>query len=65
MTESSMRPRTLLGLADRLGEPMVVGSWIGSFVALGSLLRRYLSKLDGRQLVLAVSVPRRDCETTS
>ncbi len=60
MTESSMRPRTLLGLADRLGEPMVVGSWIGSFVALGSLLRRYLSKLDGRQLVLAVSVPRRD-----
>ena len=55
-----MRPRTLLGLADQLGEPMVVRPWIGSFVALGSLLRRYLSKLDGRQLVLAVSVPRRD-----
>ncbi|GAA1309803.1 hypothetical protein [Brachybacterium tyrofermentans] len=39
---------------------MVAEPWIGSFVALGSLLRRYLPKLDGRQLVLAVSVPRRD-----
>ena len=39
---------------------MVERPWIGSFVGLGSLLRRYLSKLDGRQLVLAVSVPRRD-----
>lgn len=60
MGESSSRPRTLLGLADDLGEPMVVGPWIGSFVGLGSLLRRYLPKLEGRQLVLAVSVPRRD-----
>ena len=39
---------------------MVDRPWIGSFVGLGSLLRRYLSKLEGRQLVLAVSVPRRD-----
>jgi len=60
MTDSSTRPRTLLGLAGRPGEPMVVEPWIGSFVALGSLLRRYLSKLDGRQLVITVSVPRRD-----
>lgn len=58
--ESSARPRKLLGLADTPGEPLATGSWIGSFVCLGSLLRRYLAKLDGRQLVVAVSVPRRD-----
>ena len=60
MADPSVRPRRLLGLADHVGEPMVARPWIGSFVALGSLLRRYLSKLNGRQLVLAVSVPRRD-----
>lgn len=60
VTESPKPPRKLLGLADQPGEPMVVEPWIGPFVALGSLLRRYLSRLDGRQLVLAVSVPRRD-----
>jgi hypothetical protein len=57
---AAVRPRTLLGLADQPGQPRTVGPWIGSFVALGSLLRRYLSKLEGRQLVLAISVPRRD-----
>lgn len=60
MAESSIRPRMLLGLGDQPGEPRVVGPWIGSFVGLGSLLRRYLPKLEGRQLVLAVSVPCRD-----
>jgi hypothetical protein len=60
MAQSAVRPRTLLGLADQPGAPRTVGPWIGSFVALGSLLRRYLSKLEGRQLVLAVSVPCRD-----
>lgn len=60
MAEPSTRPRTLLGLADQPGEPMVVGSWIGSFVSLGSRLRRFAAELDGRQLVVAVSVPRRD-----
>lgn len=60
MTKTSVRPRTLLGLADQPGEPLVVGPWIGSFVALGSLLRRHVPKLGGRQLVLAISVPRRD-----
>lgn len=60
MAESSIRPRTLLRLADQPGDRMVEGSWVGSFVVLGSLLRRYIPKLEGRQLVLAVSVPRRD-----
>ncbi|MGN6414952.1 hypothetical protein [Flexivirga sp.] len=53
-------PRTLLGLADAPTDPLIAGAWVGAFVSLGSLLRRYLPKLDGRQLVLAVSVPRRD-----
>lgn len=60
MSDSSTLPPTLLGLADQPGAPLVAGPWIGSFVGLGSLLRRYLPKLEGRQLVLAVSVPRRD-----
>lgn len=60
MPDLPTRPRTLLGLAEQPDEAMVVEPWIGSFVALGSLLRRYLPKLAGRQLVLAVSVPRRD-----
>lgn len=55
-----MRPPTLLGLADQPDVPLVSGPWIGSFVGLGSRLRRHLPKLAGRQLVLAVSVPRRD-----
>lgn len=60
MAGSSTRPCTLLGLADLPGEPRAVAPWIGSFVGLGSLLRRYLPNLEGRQLVLGVSVPRRD-----
>lgn len=53
-------PRVCLGLADEAGEPLASAAWIGALVSLGSLLRRQLEKLDGRQLVLAVSVPRRD-----
>lgn len=60
MVVSSAPPQTLLGLADQPGDPIIVGPWIGSFVGLGSILRRYLSKLGTRQLVLAVSVPQRD-----
>lgn len=60
MEESSVSPRTLLGLADEPGGSLVFGPWIGSFVGLGARLRRFLSNVQGRQLVLAVSVPRRD-----
>lgn len=52
--------RVVLGLADDVGEPLATAPWIGSLISLGSRLRRYLPKLDGRQLVLAISVPRRD-----
>lgn len=60
MAEPSLRARAQLGIADAPGDPLVAGDWIGSFVALGSLLRRYLPKLEDRQLVVALSVPRRD-----
>lgn len=60
MVDSAARPPTLLGLADTPTDPLIAGAWIGAFVGLGSLLRRYLPTLGGRQLVLAVSVPRRD-----
>lgn len=60
MTAVSAGPRVMLGLADGEGEPLVGAPWIGAFVSLGSRLRRYAAELDGRQLVLAVSVPRRD-----
>lgn len=60
MAKSSTHTPTLLGLADEPGEPLVAAPWIGSFVVLGSRLRSYLPKLEGRQLVMAVSVPRRD-----
>lgn len=55
-----MSPRVVLGIADGPGEPLAAAPWIGAFVGLGALLRRYLPKLGGRQLVVAISVPRRD-----
>ena len=41
-------------------EPLTPDPWIGAFVSLGSRLRRYADTVSGRQLVVAVSVPRRD-----
>lgn len=60
MTVDHGGPRRILGLGDSPDAPFRAAPWIGGFVALGSCLRRYLPKLEGRQLVLAVSVPRRD-----
>ncbi|WP_228375161.1 hypothetical protein [Demequina iriomotensis] len=60
MAEPSVRARTVLGIADAPGDPLVALDWVGKFVALGSLLRRHLARLDDRQLVVALSVPRRD-----
>jgi hypothetical protein len=34
--------------------------WIGPIVALGAMARRYVEKLNDRQLVIVLSVPRRD-----
>lgn len=60
MTADAMRPRVVLGIADEAGAPLAGDPFIGAFVSFGSLLRRYLPRLEGRQLVLALSVPRRD-----
>ena len=59
MTAGTAGPR-MLGIADEAGVPLASDYFIGLFVLLGSLLRRYLSKLEGRQLVVALSVPCRD-----
>lgn len=50
----------MLGIADQVGTPLASDEFIGAFVSLGSRLRRYLGNLDHRQLVVALSVPRRD-----
>lgn len=55
-----VRPRVLLGIADNPGAPLASDAFIGAFVSLGSLLRRYRPRLEGRQLVVALSAPRRD-----
>lgn len=55
-----IRPRIALGLAEGPGQPLIPAPWIAAFVLLGSALRRYLSQLGPRQLVLALSVPQRD-----
>lgn len=60
MTEVTTSSQTLLGIADDPDAAPTAADWIGSFVDLGSLLRGYSFNLDGRQLVVAISVPRRD-----
>ena len=50
----------MLGIADESGAPLIGDPFIGAFVSLGSLLRGYLSRFEGRQLVVALSVPCRD-----
>ena len=52
--------RVPIGLADDAEQRLATDSWIGAFIELGSRLRDYSHALVGRQLVLAVSVPRRD-----
>jgi hypothetical protein len=60
MTAGTARPRLMLGIADKSGTPLMGDPFIGAFVSLGALLRRYLSRFEGRQLVVALSVPCRD-----
>jgi hypothetical protein len=50
-----------LALSERPTDPAQAAQWIGPLVALGGMSRRFAASLDeGRQLVVAVSVPRRD-----
>src|ERR1700733_15122266 len=49
-----------LALAEDRKSPAEAAQWIGPLVALGATLARRLEHFSGRQLVVAVSVPRRD-----
>jgi hypothetical protein len=60
MAASGGTPPRMLGIADRPGEHLATDAFIGAFVSLGSLLRRYVRNLSRRQLIVAISVPRRD-----
>lgn len=52
--------RPVLGIADDSSGPLFNDPFVTAFVTLGSLLRKQVLGLAGRQLVVAVSVPCRD-----
>lgn len=52
--------RVTLALSERGSGPSEAATWIGSLVALGGMASRHNHQLSGRQLVVALSVPRRD-----
>jgi hypothetical protein len=52
--------RVVLALAEADEGPITAAPWVGPIVALGGMARRYAARLNDRQLVIALSVPRRD-----
>ena len=52
--------RAVLTLADDYESDPVPVSWAGNYLALGARLARYVNTLEGHQLVVTLSVPRRD-----
>lgn len=59
MSETVSKPN-LLALSDFADEEAVGATWIGSFLALGSRLSRFGRDVNNRQVILAISVPKRD-----
>jgi hypothetical protein len=55
-----MKAHTTLGLAELPAGPVYTARWIGPLVALGARAWRSLAKMSGKQLVITVTVPRRD-----
>jgi hypothetical protein len=51
---------TRLTLAEEPSGPAHAALWIGALVALGARAWRYSRQLEGQQLVIAMTVPRRD-----
>jgi len=51
---------TSLALCEVPGDPGIAAPWIGSLLALGARASRFARGLFGRQLVIAITVPRRD-----
>lgn len=61
MTPSPAPASVRLALTEDPFETPIAASWIGPLVALGGLASRYMSKLGSdRQLVVVLSVPKRD-----
>jgi hypothetical protein len=52
--------RPVFDLADDAQSHPVPAPWAGGYLALGARLARYADRLDDRQLVVVLSVPRRD-----
>ncbi len=52
-------PKVLLSLSENPESAPVRSSWIGPILALGTRLSRTADDFNGRQLVVAISVPRR------
>jgi hypothetical protein len=62
--QSGNSPRIRLALSEDPAGPFLTAQWIGHLVALGSRAWRYLPRLSGEQLVIAITVPRRDFAAT-
>lgn len=60
MQSIAQRPPVELALSDSPGTEAESAPWIGPLVALGARASRYIDRLGDRQLVVAISVPRRD-----
>jgi hypothetical protein len=55
-----MKAPTTLGLAELPAGPVYAARWIGPLVALGARAWRSLAQMSGEQLVITVTVPRRE-----
>lgn len=60
MPASPERSTVKLALSEDPAQPTEPASWIGPLVALGGMAYRYARNLCDRQLIVTVSVPRRD-----
>src|SRR5262245_18896307 len=60
VSASPERAPVRLSLSDDPQTAAEAAPWIGPLVVLGSRASRYADKLSGRQLIVAISVPRRD-----
>ncbi len=60
MAASVGSPQVKLCLAESPSAPGNPTSWVGPLVALGGMASRYETEHPGRQLIVTVSVPRRD-----
>ena len=55
-----MKAHTTLGLAELPDGPVCAAAWIGPLVALRARAWRSLAQIPGKQLIITVTVPRRD-----